>query len=226
MIAGLNEQRSGVSSIRTAQEPKIRLLVVDDHPVVRKGLVEILHGEPTFQVVGEARSGREAVAQFEAMRPDAVLMDLRMPDMNGVEAIQAIRALDGTARVIIMTAVDGEEDIYQGLSAGARGYILKDAPDSEVINAVLVTMQGRRYLANSVAAKLADHLDSSQLSDRELQILRLMATGMSNKGIARNAGITEGTVKFHVNNILTKLNCASRTEAVASGLKRGLIHLP
>ena len=208
------------------QDEKIRLLVVDDHPVVRKGLVEILRSEPRLQVVAEAASGREAILRFEATRPDVVLMDLRMPDdIGGVEAIQVIRTIDSKARVIIITAVDGEEDIYRGLRAGAKGYILKDAPDQEIVNAVLVTMQGRRYLAQNVAAKLADHLDSNHLSDREGEILRLMATGLSNKAIARKAGITEGTVKFHVNNILTKLNCASRTEAVASGLKRGLIHL-
>jgi two-component system NarL family response regulator len=200
--------------------------VVDDHPVVRKGLVEILRSEPRLQVVAEAASGREAILRFEATKPDVVLMDLRMPDdIGGVKAIEAICAIDSKARVIIITAVDGEEDIYRGLRAGAKGYILKDAPDQEIVNAVLVTMQGRRYLAQNVAAKLADHLDSNHLSDREGEILRLMATGLSNKAIARKAGITEGTVKFHVNNILTKLNCASRTEAVASGLKRGLIHL-
>lgn len=206
-------------------QEKIRLLVADDHPVVRKGLVEILRSDSRLQVVGEASSGREAVSQFEALKPDVVLMDLRMPDMGGVEAIENIRTVDSRARVIIVTAVDGEEDIYRGLRAGAKGYILKDAPDQEVVNAVLVTMQGRRYLAQQVASKLADHLDSNQLSEREMEILQLMATGLSNKGIARRAGITEGTVKFHVNNILAKMDCASRTEAVASALKRGLIHL-
>lgn len=202
---------------------RIRLLVVDDHPVVRKGLVEILRGEPTFEVAGEAASGREAIVQYEALRPDVVLMDLLMPGIGGVEAIEAIRRLDPGARVVIMTAIDGEEDIYRGLRAGAKGYLLKDAPDAEVIDAVNVTMRGLRYLARNVAAKLADHLDNEKLSDREVQILDWMATGLSNKGIAREAGITEGTVKFHVNHILSKLGCASRTEAVATAMKRGLI---
>jgi two-component system NarL family response regulator len=204
----------------------VRLLVADDHPVVRKGLVEMLHSDGRLHVVAQAVSGRDAVAQFESTRPDVVLMDLRMPgDMGGVDAIQAIRTIDANARVIIVTAVDGEDEIYRGLRAGAKGYILKDAPDHELIDAVLIAMQGRRYLAQNVAAKLADHFDCTQLSERETHILALLATGLSNKGIARQAGITEGTVKFHVNNILTKLDCASRTEAVASALKRGLIRL-
>ena len=204
---------------------QIRLLVVDDHPVVRTGLVEMLRADSRLQVIAQAASGEEAIAEFSALRPDVVLMDLRMPDMGGVEAIERIRELDPDARVLIVTALDGEDDIFRGLRAGAKGYILKDAPPPEVINAVMMTMQGRRYLAQSVAAKLADHLDSNQLSEREVEILQWIATGLSNKGIARKAGITEGTVKFHVNNILSKLQCASRTEAVSVALKRGLIRL-
>jgi len=203
----------------------VRLMVVDDHPVVRKGLVEMLRADSRLEVVAQASGGHEALEQFKQLRPDVVLMDMRMPDMGGVEAIEAIRACDPEAKVIIVTAVDGEEDIYRGLRAGAKGYILKDAPDQELIRAVLMTTEGRRYLAQSVAAKLADHLDSNQLSDREMEILNMMSTGLSNKGIARQAGITEGTVKFHVNSILSKLDCASRTEAVSLALKRGLIRL-
>jgi len=208
-----------------ADEQQIRLLVADDHPVVRKGLVEMLRADSRLQIVAEASDGREAVAAYNEHRPDVVLMDLRMPVMSGVEAIEAICAYDPNAKVIIMTAIDGEEDIYRGLRAGAKGYMLKDAPEHEVINAVLTTMQGRRYLAQSVAAKLANHLDLHQLSRREMEILRLMATGLSNKGIAKQAGITEGTVKFHVNSILAKLECTTRTEAVALAVKRGLIQL-
>lgn len=203
----------------------IRLLVADDHPVVRKGLVSILNADPRLQVIGQAETGESAVQQFERLRPDVVLVDLRMPGMGGVEAITAIRALDKDAKVIIVTAVDGEEDIFRGLRAGAKGYVLKDAPDEEIVAAVLATMQGRRYLAHAVAAKLADLVSNTHLSAREIDVLKLMATGLSNKGIARRASITEGTVKFHVNNILSKLQCESRTEAVAAALKRGLIQL-
>ena len=200
-------------------------MVVDDHPVVRAGLVEMLHSDSRLHVVAQATNGHEAVELFAAMKPDVTLMDLRMPQVGGVEATERIRAIDSGARVIIMTAVDGEEDIFRGLKAGARGYLLKDAPVSEVVGAVLLTMQGERYLAHAVAVKLADHLNATQLSPREREVLQMIATGLSNKGIARKAGITEGTVKFHVNNILEKLQCVSRTEAVSLALKRGLIQL-
>jgi len=203
----------------------MRLMVVDDHPVVRRGLVEILHGDARLRVVAQASGGHDAVAQFAVVLPDVVLMDLRMPDLGGVEAIEAIRRIDPKAKIVIVTAVDGEEDIYRGLRAGAQGYVLKDASEQELVEAVLATGEGRRYLARAVAAKLADHVHANQLSQRETEILTHMAAGLSNKGIARVAGITEGTVKFHVNSILGKLNCACRTEAVACALKRGLIRL-
>ena len=203
----------------------VRVLVADDHPVVRRGLVEMLDASVRLKVVGEAANGREAVDLYKSRRPDVAMLDLCMPEMGGIEAIEAIHAFDPNAKVIIMTAADDEEDIYQGLRAGAKSYILKDAPDEEVIEATLMTMKGHRYLAQSVGVKLADRLNFVQLSERELGILRWMADGLSNKGIGRLADITEGTVKFHVNNILTKLQCASRSEAVALGLKRGLIKL-
>lgn len=209
----------------TSGEAIVRVLVADDHPVVRRGLVETLDSDVRMKVVGEAANGREAVERYKSSRPDVAILDLYMPEMGGIEAIAAIHSFDPQARVIIMTAADNEDDIYRGLRAGARSYILKDAPDEEVIKATLLTMEGQRYLAQGVGVKLADHLNFVQLSERELVILRLMADGLSNKGIGRMAGITEGTVKFHVNNILTKLQCASRTEAVAQGLKRGLIRL-
>lgn len=203
----------------------IRILVADDHPVVRKGLVEMLNSDARLEVVGEATNGLEAVERYKSSRPDVVIVDLSMPEMDGIQAVEAIRALDTQAKIIIMTAAGGDDDIYRSLRAGAKSYILKDATDEEVIKATLLTMDGQRYLAQGVGAKLADHLNFIQLSERELAILRLMAGGLSNKGVGRMAGITEGTVKFHVNNILTKLQCASRTEAVALGVKRGLIKL-
>jgi two-component system, NarL family, response regulator len=204
---------------------KIRLLLADDHPVVRKGLVRMLEADVRLEVVAEAANGREAVECYKSSRPDIAIVDLYMPQMSGIEAIEAIRAFDANAKVIIMTAADGEDEIYRGLRAGAKSYILKDAPDDEVIKGILATAEGRRHLAEGIGAKLADHLHFIQLSQRELGILRYMADGLSNKGVARIAGITEGTVKFHVNNILAKLQCSTRTEAVACGLKRGLIKL-
>jgi two-component system, NarL family, response regulator len=204
---------------------KVRVLLADDHPVVRKGLVQILEADVRLEVVAEAANGREAVEAYKSSRPDIAIVDLYMPQMCGIEAIEAIRAFDAQAKVIIMTAADGEDDIYRGLRAGAKSYLLKDAPDDEVIKGILATADGRRHLAEGVGAKLADHLNFVELSGRELAILKFMAGGLSNKGIGRVACITEGTVKFHVNNILAKLQCASRTEAVALGLKRGIIKL-
>ena len=209
----------------TSTSAPVRVLVADDHPVVRRGLVEMFEASVRLKVVGEAANGREAVERYKSSRPDVAMLDLCMPEMGGIEAIEAIHAFDPKARLIIMTAADDEEDIYRGLRAGAKSYILKDAPDEEVIRATLLTMEGHRYLAQSVGVRLADRLNFAQLSERELVILKWMADGLSNKGIGRLADITEGTVKFHVNNILTKLQCASRTEAVALGLRRGLIKL-
>lgn len=206
-------------------EVRSRILVVDDHPVVRTGLVQLLAADNRFEVAGEGRDGEEAIELYRSLKPDLVFIDLKMPKLGGAQATAAIRAADPKARIIIMTAMDGEEDIYRGMRAGACGFILKDAPAAEVIEAAVTAMQGRRYLAQNAAAKLADHFNSSQLSERELGILRFMATGLSNKGVARQAGITEGTVKFHVNNILAKLQSSTRTEAVASALRRGLIQL-
>jgi DNA-binding NarL/FixJ family response regulator len=199
--------------------------VVDDHPVVRKGLMEMLDADARLEVAGEASNGREAVERYKSLRPDVVIMDLYMPEMDGIQAIEAIHAFDAKAKVIIMTAAAGDDEIYRGLRAGAQSYLLKDAAAEEVVKATLLAMEGQRYLAQGVAAKLADHLNFVRLSQRELAILKFMAHGLTNKGVGRMAGITEGTVKFHVNNILTKLQCASRTEAVALGLKRGLIKL-
>jgi two-component system, NarL family, response regulator len=204
---------------------KVRVLLADDHPVVRKGLVRMLEADVRLEVVAEAANGREAVECYKSSRPDIAIIDLYMPEMSGIEAIEAIRAFDANAKVIIMTAADGEDEIQRGLRAGAKSYILKDAADEEIVKGILLTMQGRRHLAEGIAAKLADHLNFIELSEREVAILKFMAAGLSNKAIGRMAGITEGTVKFHVNNIFTKLQCASRTEAVASGLKRGIIKL-
>jgi len=204
---------------------RVRVLVAGDHPVVRRGLLQILGSDDRLEVVSEAANGREAVERYMSSRPDVVIVHLSMPDTEGLQAIEAICAFDARARGIIMTAADGEHDIYRALRAGARSYLLKSATPEEIIRATLLTMDGQRYLAPEVGARLADHLNFSRLSDRELAILNWMAHGLSNKGVGRMAGITEGTVKFHVNNILTKLQCTSRTEAVALGLKRGLIKL-
>jgi DNA-binding NarL/FixJ family response regulator len=200
-----------------------RVLIADDHPIVRMGLAGMVSAQPGLCLVGQADSGESAVQQYRQLRPDLVLMDLRMPGLDGVAAITAIRALDPAARIVILTTFDGEEDIYRGLRAGAKAYLLKDAPHEQIIDCIQAVMRGQRYLPPALALKLADRLEGDALSPRELEVLRQMATGKSNKEIARVTNITEGTVKFHVTAVMSKLSVKSRTEAVAVAIRRGLI---
>lgn len=202
-----------------------RVLIADDHPIVRTGLVGMVGAQPCLCLVGQADSGETAIALYRQLRPDLVLMDLRMPGLDGVAAIEAIRAVDPAARIVILTTFDGEEDIYRGLRAGAKAYLLKDAPHEQIIDCIQAVMRGQRYLPPSLALKLADRMEGDALSRRELEVLRQMMTGKSNKEIARVTSITEGTVKFHVTAVMAKLNVKSRTEAVAVALRRGLISL-
>jgi DNA-binding NarL/FixJ family response regulator len=203
----------------------IRVLIADDHPVVRMGVAFIVSGQPQLHLVAQAASGEEAFRLYGEHRPDVVLMDLRMPGMDGVATITALRAFDPQARIVILTTFDGEEDIYRGLRAGAKAYLLKDSPQQEIVDCIHAVARGQKYLPPQVAAKLAERLDYSELSKRELEVLRHMATGMSNKQIARVTGITEGTVKFHVTAVMAKLDSKSRTEAVTVAARRGLIGL-
>jgi DNA-binding NarL/FixJ family response regulator len=203
----------------------IRVLIADDHPVVRMGVAFLVSEQPQLHLVAQAASGEEAVRLYGEHRPDVVLMDLRMPGLDGVAAISALRALDPDARIVILTTFDGEEDIYRGLRAGAKAYLLKDSPQQELLDCIHAVARGQKYLPPQVAARLAERMDNSELSKRELEVLRHLATGMSNKQIARVTGITEGTVKFHVTSIMAKLDSKSRTEAVAVAVKRGLIGL-
>lgn len=203
----------------------VRVLVVDDHPVVRLGLVGVVNSYQGMQVVGEADHGNAAVTLYAELMPDLVLMDLRMPGMDGVSAIEQIRGADEAARIIILTTFDDEEDIWRGLRAGAKAYLLKDSPRTEILNCITAVMAGQKYLPPGVASKLASRVEGEALSARELEVLGWLATGRSNKEIARKTGIAEGTVKFHVTSILGKLAAKTRTEAVAMGLRRGLVRL-
>jgi len=206
-------------------EHVIRVLVADDHQVVREGLVAMIGREPDMTVVAEAGNGRQAVEQFVGHRPDVALMDLRMPEMDGVEAITAIRERNPDARIIVLTTFDGDEDIYRGLRAGARAYLLKDAPGEELLECIRSVNRGKMCVPPTIAAKLAGRLSGSELTARELEVLNLMADGRSNREIAHALTITEGTVKAHVNNILNKMNVSGRTEAVTLAIKRGIVHL-
>jgi len=204
---------------------KIRILIADDHLVVREGLVAILNRQSDMTVVGEAGSGQEALEQWRNHRPDVTLMDLRMPEMSGVEAIIAIREADDKASVIILTTYDSDEDVYRGMRAGAKAYLLKDAHREELLSCIRAVYAGKTVVSAGVAAKLAGRLREEELTPRELEILTLVGQGLSNKRIARALEITEGTVKTHVKNLLEKLDATSRTEALAVAARRGLITL-
>ena len=207
------------------QSPSIRVLVVDDHPIVRTGLMTMLEYEPDMTVVGEAGDGQQAVEQFRHLQPDVVLMDLRLPQMSGVAAITAICQEFPHASIIALMTDDGDEDIYRGLQAGAKGYLLKDAARQELVEAIRMVHGGQKYLPVAVSAKLVEWMTSPQLSERETQVLRLLATGKSNRDIATVLGITEGTVKFHINKIFQKLGVRDRTQAVIEAFKRGIARL-
>ncbi len=203
----------------------ISLLIVDDHPMIRDGLSAMVRAEPAFSLAGQAGNGNQAVELYRKLRPDIVLMDLRMPECSGVRATKRIRVMNPKARIVILTSFDAEEDIFTALQAGAHGYILKDACREDLIRCIWLAAQGKRTLPPHVAAKLAERIDRNQLSQRELHILRFVALGKSNKLIGVAANVSEGTVKFHVKNILAKLGAANRIEAVNIASRRGLLQV-
>lgn len=203
----------------------IRILIADDHPIVREGLAALLNRANDMEVVAEAGNGREALKQFLRCHPDVVLVDLRMPEMDGVDAILAIREQAPDARVIVLTTYDGDEDIYRGLRAGAKAYLLKDAPREELMECIRAVHAGRMWIPPDVAAKLATRMGDEDLTPRELEVLQLMVQGKSNKEIGNVLGVSEGTVKIHVNHILEKLKVSGRTEATSAALKRGIVRL-
>jgi two-component system NarL family response regulator len=202
---------------------KKRILLADDQRIVRTGIAAFLSYTGRFEVVAEAGTGAEAVEMWRTHRPDVTLMDLRMPNGTGVDAIAAIKSLDSRAAIVVLTTFDGDEDIFRGMRAGARGYILKDANPQELIDCIIAVAQGQSYIPSGVAAKLISRMSSFALTDRESEILRLVARGESNKKIAASLSISEGTVKTHMASVLAKLGAESRTEAVAIARRRGLI---
>jgi len=204
---------------------RIRVLIVDDHPVVRTGLAAVIAQEPDLELVAEAENGARAVALFRDHQPDVVLMDLRMPAMDGVEAIRTITADYPAARILALTTYEGDGDIRRALEAGACGYLLKDMLLTEVITAVRAVHRGERVIPTVVAVRLAEHPPGSDLTERELEVLTLVAHGLANKDVAGVIGRTDETVKVHLKNIFAKLRVSDRTEAVTVALARGLIHL-
>jgi two-component system, NarL family, response regulator len=203
----------------------IRVLIADDHAIVRNGLVRMVELTDGMEVIAEAGTGIEAVALFRQHQPDVTLMDLRMPGLNGVEAIVAIRQEFPNAQIAILTTYDTDEDIFRGLQAGAKGYLLKDSKMSELLDAIRTLHTGHRYIPPAVGAKLAERMSQPQLSDRELEVLRLMSVGKTNQQMCNDLCISESTVKFHINNIFSKLGVSDRTQAVVIAIKRGIANL-
>ena len=214
----------------------IRILIVDDHEVVRDGLSVMMERQEDFNVVGEAKNGQEAVERAKALRPDVILMDLRMLEMDGVEAMRQIRSEDDAVKFIVLTTYDSDEYIFDAIEAGAKGYLLKDASREDLFKAVRTVNQGESLIEPGVVSKVLDRLTQlsrrgaqapgyGALSDRELEVLRLMANGSANKQIAAELSITESTVKTHVANIFQKLEVNHRTEAVTKAMTQGIIKL-
>jgi len=203
----------------------IRILIADDHPVVREGLAAMIKRRTDMTVVAEANHGQEAVALFHQHQPDVVLMDLRMPEMDGVEAILTIWEQTPEARVIVLTTYDTDEDIYRALRAGAKASLLKDTLREELLDTIRAVSAGRTRVPSDVAAKLVEWVSSETLTAREVDVLRLIVAGHSNREIATLLYISEGTVKTHVNHILMKLGVSDRTQAVTTALRRGLVSL-
>jgi len=201
----------------------LSVLLADDHPMVRLGLSQVIARDQRYSLVAQAVNGLEAVEVYKRARPAIVLMDLMMPEMNGIEATRQIRLGDPHARVIILSSSDREEHIYRALQAGAYAYLLKDAPEQQISDCLAAVAEGRKFLPSAIGAKLMSRFDGNQLSARELDILHHLSAGLGNKLIARAAGISEGTVKYHVNSILSKLGVSSRTEAAREAVKRGLV---
>jgi DNA-binding NarL/FixJ family response regulator len=203
----------------------IRILCVDDHPLVRKGIASILANEADMVLVAEAGNGREAVELFKELKPDVVLMDLRMPDIDGTAATRMIRQEVPDARIIALTSYDGDQDIYRALEAGVRGYILKEMVHTEVVRAIRTVHAGKRLMPQEVAERLSEYFPQVALTPREVEVLGCVAKGMANKEIATRLGTASGTVKMHIQNILAKLGASDRTHAVTIAMERGILHL-
>lgn len=203
----------------------IRVLIADDHPIVRNGLVRMIELADGIEVVAEAETGTAAIDRYRQHQPDVALMDLRLPDMNGVDAIATIRQEFPNACIMILTTYDTDEDIFRGLQAGAKGYLLKNMKTAQLLDAIRTVAAGQSYIPLEVGAKLVDRMSQPLLTEREQEVLKLMAQGKTNHEIAEELFISESTVKFHVNHLLSKLGTGDRTQAVLMALKRGIANL-
>jgi DNA-binding NarL/FixJ family response regulator len=211
--------------VQPHQSAQIRVLCVDDHPLVRKGIASILANELDITLVGEADNGRDAVRLFRELRPDVVLMDLRMRELDGIETTKAIQAEFSDARIIALTSYDGDQDIYRALEAGVRGYLLKETAHADVVQAIRTVHAGKRLMPPGVAERLSEYFPQIALTLRETEVLELVAKGLGNKEIADQLGTASGTVKMHVQNLLDKLGASDRTHAVTIAIRRGILHI-
>jgi DNA-binding NarL/FixJ family response regulator len=207
------------------RDGKIGILVADDHFIVRMGLIALVNTEPNMVIVGEAADGSQAVDLFGKHKPDLVLMDLRMPIKDGIEATIEIRSHDPNARVLMLTTFDGDTDIYRALQAGAQGYVLKNATGQELIPAIQAVASGQRWIPKEIAKRLASRKLFEELTQREVQVLQFLVKGLANKQIGEHLNISEHTVKDHLKSVFGKLQVEDRTEAVTAAIQRGIIHL-
>jgi DNA-binding NarL/FixJ family response regulator len=203
----------------------IRVLSVDDHALVREGIGTIINGQADMSLVGTASNGREGIEAFRALRPDVTLMDLRLPDLSGLDVTISIRSEFSDARIIVLTTLEGDIDVQRALKAGARGYLLKSMPPQQLLDAIRRVHAGKKYVPPEIAAGLAEHLGDGALSERELEVLEQVAAGHRNREIGANLFIAEQTVKVHMRRIMDKLNAKDRTQSVAIAVRRGMIHL-
>ncbi|MBX9654255.1 response regulator transcription factor [bacterium] len=209
----------------TTASEVITVLCVDDHPLVRKGIASILNNESDMNLVAEAEDGRTAVELFRKHLPHVTLMDLRMPDIDGIQATRQIRSEYPDARIIALTSFDGDQDIYKAIDAGVQGYILKEMVHTEILNAIRVVNSGGKLMPPEVSGKFNDNEIQAALTPREFEVLTLVAQGLANKEIAVKLGTASGTIKIHVQNILSKLQASDRTHAVTIALQRGILHI-
>ena len=209
----------------TKAKKKIRTMLVEDHILIRMGLVTASQLEPDIELVADVEVGEDAVECYRTHRPDVVIMDLRLPGMDGIQTITALRQEYGPVVVLVMSTYAADDDVYRAIQAGASGYILKDMPLKSLVEAIRAVHAGQSYFPPGISDRLAERLRQAVPTDRELLVLQKIAKGMSNKEIGNELGITEGTVKAHVTNILSKLHAADRTQAVTTAIKRGMIHI-